>query len=202
MFSFIVGMIAFAVMGVFWVFRTAFNAGRYLTGKIIGKLAPSKRYGMELKWMTRDLEKKSILHTGMFSTVELNGGAMAKVFTELLACTQTFADQKKRRAQIQDTSVLGDVFQKVDDLYNTCVQQFFTAAEGINWKQTDIWQQESAALPMKGAVERMQKVVTEHEKMLTHALTPASVQESFAQDIAFLEDFNAAQQEQQVQSEF
>ena len=97
--------------------------------------------------------------------------------------------------------MLAGIFEKYDSVYYALLRQFWTAADSIDWSKTDVynWDSNSAFPVMQKAADGLQMLIAEHEKTLSHALNQdvqnAVSEESIAQELEFIQSFNASQNE-------
>ena len=201
--SVIVGIFAGIAIGIGFAARAAVLLLLYLLGQIIGLLCPPLKYKIRMQYLLRDAvrEKNSRLRTGLFSRVELKGGASDKPFVSMKRCMEQYKDQKKRRTALSGQTELKEIFRRVDRLYSAFLKQFYIAAGMIRWKDVDAYRgtDQPAFANLYQAVKGMETLLSEHEKTISLARTPeASAMPDAAdlsQELAYLRDFNAVQEQ-------
>ena len=200
--SVIVGILGAAVAAAAFLASVLWLILRYLVTMLFGLAVPKLRCSARLNWLLADTEKKDPkLRTGLFSRVKMQGAGSDAVFRGMRESIRQYRALKKRRRRISDRSVLSGIFDKYDSVYLALLKQFWTAADSIDWSKTDVYNWDfNAAFPvMQKAADGMQMLIAEHEKTLTHALNQdvqnAVSEESIAQELEFIQSFNASQNE-------
>ena len=201
--SVIVGIFAGIVIGIGFALRAVFLLLLYLLRQLAGLLFPRLRYRLGMQYLLRDAdrEKNSRLRTGLFSRVELKGGASDRPFVSMKRCMKEYKEQKKRRSALSGQKELKAVFQRVDRLYGEFLKQFYLAAGTVRWKAVDPYQgsEQPAFANLNKAVSGMQMLLSEHEKTISRALSPDAGgfngAADFSQELEYLRDFNAVQEE-------
>lgn len=202
-FSVIVGIFAGIAIGIGFAVRAVVLLLLYLLGQIIGLVCPPLKYKIRMRYLLRDAarEKNSRLRTGLFSRVELKGGASDRPFVSMKRCMEQYQDQKKRRSALSGQSELKEIFRRVDRLYGEFLKQFYIAAGTIRWKDVDAYRgsEQPAFANLNKAVSGMETLLSEHEKTISRALSPDASglpdDADFSQELAYLKDFNAVQDE-------
>lgn len=201
--SVIIGIFAGIAIGIGFAVRAVVLLLLYLLGQIIGLVCPPLKYKIRMRYLLRDAtrEKNSRLRTGLFSRVELKGGAADRPFVSMKRCMEQYQDQKKRRSALSGQTELKEIFRRVDRLYGEFLKQFYIAAGTIRWKNVDAYRgsEQPAFANLNKAVSGMETLLSEHEKTISRALSPDASglpdDADFSQELAYLKDFNAVQDE-------
>lgn len=198
--SVIVGALAFVCVGIVAAVGVLLMILRWLVTMLISLIVPKLRYEARLSWLLADAEKQDPkLRIGLVRRAKMQGAGSDTVFRSMREGIRQYHAQKRRRRSISDRSVLSGIFEKYDSIYYAYLKQFGVAADSIDWSKTDVynWDSNSAFPVMRSAADGMQMLIMEHEKTLTHALhqdVQDSVStDSIAQDMEFLQSFNASQ---------
>ena len=200
--SVLVGILGTVVAAAAFLASVLWLILRYLVTMLISLAVPKLRCAARLDWLLADAEKNDPkLRTGLISRVKMQGAGSDALFRGMRESIRQYRTQKWRRRSISDRTVLSGIFAKYDSVYLALIKQFWTAADSIDWSKTDVynWDSNSAFPVMRKAADSLQMLIAEHEKTLTHALhqdvQDAVSEESIAQDMEFLQSFNASQNE-------